>query len=297
MVAVQTDLLSDIWVMPGRDSSQARKLTFGTGSYGDVCYTPDGRIVYSSQASGNLDLWMMDADGSNPRQLTADAGINAHQTVSPDGRYIVFASNRAGVFNIWRINTDGSNPVQLTRGSGEKFPHCSPAGKWIVYNSVASDQNYYALWKMPIDGGEPVQLTDGHTEHPAISPDGNSIAYFRDEESPNTRPRIEIIPLEGGQPVRSFDVAPSLEPLTSVHWQPDGQALTYSAVVNGVSNIWMQPLAGANAKQLTDFKAEGRIAFDWSHDGRQLVFLRRFWTFDLVLLRNFVPGKNLRAGA
>src|SRR5262249_4901589 len=88
MVAVQTDLLSDIWVMPGRDSSQARKLTFGTGSYGDVCYTPDGRIVYSSQASGNWDLWIMDSDGGNPRQLTADAGINAHQTVSPDGRYI-----------------------------------------------------------------------------------------------------------------------------------------------------------------------------------------------------------------
>src|SRR5262249_31364697 len=64
LVAVQTDLLSDIWVIAGRDPGPGRKITSGTGSYGDVCYAPDGRIVYSSQASGNWDIWIMDADGS-----------------------------------------------------------------------------------------------------------------------------------------------------------------------------------------------------------------------------------------
>jgi len=234
----------------------------------------------------------MDADGSNPKQLTADAGINSHQTVSPDGRYIVFASNRAGVFNIWRMNADGSNPVQLTRGSGEKFPDCSPDGKWIVYNSVASDQNLYALWKMPIDGGEPVQLTDGNTDHPDISPDGNSIAYFYRDESTNGRYRIAVIPSAGGRPSRTIDIATALTPLQFVHWSADGQSLTYAATSNGVSNIWMQPLGGGEPKQLTDFKAEGGVLFDWSRDGKQLVFSRRLWTFDLVLLRNVAPGKT-----
>src|SRR5262249_4399171 len=57
MAAVQTELLSDIWVAPGADASRARKVTFETGSYGDACFAPDGRIVYSSEASGNWDIW------------------------------------------------------------------------------------------------------------------------------------------------------------------------------------------------------------------------------------------------
>jgi len=292
LLAVQTELLSDIWVAHDWKADPARKVTFGTGAYDSVCYTPDGRIVYSSQASGNLDIWIMNADGSNQRQLTADAGVNLHQAVSPDGRYIVFASNRAGVFNIWRMNSDGGSPIQLTQGSGEKFPHCSPDGKWIVYNSVASDQHLYALWKMPIEGGEPVQLTDSNTEVPAISPDGKRIAYFYRDGSPNGRYKIAVIPFEGGQPDQTLDIAQGLEPLPSVRWFPDGQSLTYVAARNGVFNIWMQPLGGGEANQLTDLKAEGKLQFDWSRDGKQLVFSRRVWTFDLVLMKNFAPGKT-----
>jgi Tol biopolymer transport system component/DNA-binding winged helix-turn-helix (wHTH) protein len=290
LLAVQTELLSDIWVMTDRETSQARKITFGSGFYDSVCYTPDGKIVYASQASGNWDIWMMNADGSNQKQLTADAGVNVHQAVSPDGRYIVFASNRAGVFNIWRINSDGSNPVQLTSGSGEKFPHCSPDGKWIVYNSVASDQNLYALWKLPIEGGEPLQLTDRNTDHPAFSPDGSRIAYFCRDEVTNGRYKFAIIPSAGGQPERTLDIPQGIDPLPFIHWLPDGQALTYTAEHNGISNIWMQPLGNSDARQLTDFKIEGRIQFDWSRDGKQLVFSRRFWTSDLALLKNFAPG-------
>lgn len=284
LVAVQTELLSDIWVVPDRKAGQARKITFGTGSYEYACFTPDGRIVYSTAASGTWDIWIMNADGSNQKQLTADAGVNVHQCVSPDGRYIIFASNRAGVFNIWRMNSDGSNPVQLTSGSGEKFPQCSPDAKWIIYNTVASNDDLYALWKIPIDGGEPVQLTGNKSTYPTISPDGTHIGYF---ESHNGRYRIALIPFAGGQPDRTFDVPQGLDPVTYVRWFPDGQSLTYAAARNDVFNIWAQPLAGGEPRQMTDFKVEGRILFDWSRDGKQLLFLRRLWTFDLVLLKNF----------
>jgi Tol biopolymer transport system component/DNA-binding winged helix-turn-helix (wHTH) protein len=290
LLAVQSELLSDIWVMPDREAGQTRKVTFGTGSYDTVCYAPEGRIVYSSQASGSGDIWTMNADGSNQKQLTADASANVHQTVSPDGRYIVFASNRAGVFNIWRMNNDGSNPVQLTSGSGEKFPDCSPDGKWIVYNAVASDEHLFALWKIPIEGGEPVQLTERNTDHPAISPDGKRIAYFFRDESPNGKYRIAVVAFAGGQPEKTLDIPQGLDPLPFVHWFPDGQSVTYTAARDGVSNIWKQPLGGGDAKQVTDFKVEGRIQFGWSRDGKQLVFSRRLWTADLVLLRNFAPG-------
>lgn len=284
VLAVQTELLSDIWVASGFKADQPKKVTSFTGSYENACYAPDGRIVYASQASGNWDIWIMNPDGSDPKQLTADAGINLHQAVSPDGRYIVFASNRAGVFNIWRIDRDGGNPTRLTSGSGEKFPCCSPDGKWIVYNSVGSDQNLYALWKISIEGGEPQRLTDGDSDHPAISPDGKHIAYFYSSQG---KYKIIVIPSGGGPPDTTIDIGQNIQPMTYIRWFPDGQSVTYAAGRNDVCNVWMQPLTGGDPKQLTDFKVEGTFQFDWSPDGKQLVFTRRLWAADLVLLRNF----------
>ena len=288
LIAVQSELLSDIWVANDWKVDQARKITFGTGSYESVCYAPDGRVLYASQASGNWDIWIMNSDGSNQKQLTADAGVNLSQTVSHDGRYIVFASNRGAAFNIWRMDIDGGNPVQLTRGDGEKFPYCSPANNWIVYIDVASDRNLNTLLKVPIEGGEPVQVTDSNTAYLAISPDGKHIAYFYTGESSGLY-KIAVIPFDGGQPDKVFDIA-NLDPFPYIRWFPDGKSITYSASRNGVSNIWMQSLAGGDPKQLTDFKVEGRILFDWSSDGKQLVFTRRLWKADLVLLRNVVPS-------
>lgn len=292
LVAVQTELNSDIWVAAVSDSARAQKITFGTGSYLDVCYTPDGRVVYASQAGGSWDIWVMNPDGTGQRQLTADAGVNAHPTVSPDGRHIAFTSNRAGTFNIWRMESDGGNPVRLTSGGGEKFPHWSPDGRWVVYNSVSPDESLYSLWKVAADGGEPVRLADEDSERPAVSPDGRRVASFRREGSAGNEYRMVVTPFGGGPTERAFDIPPDIVTLPFVRWSPDGQALTYTAHRDGIPNIWAQPADGGPAKQLTYFKAEGRLRFDWSRDGKQLVFSRHVWTSDLVLLRNFSTGKT-----
>src|SRR5262249_12314869 len=197
---------------------------------------PDGRIVYSSEASGNWDIWMMNADGSGKKQLTADAGVNHQQTVSPDGRYIVFVSNRAGVSNIWRMDSDGGNPLRLTTKRRQKFPCCSHDGKWVIYNGASSDQDLSAVWKVPIDGGEPVQLPHSYAERPVVSPDGNKIAYFQGDGSIADPYRIVITPFDGGPPERTFAIQEDIAPLAVVHWSPDGQALTYSAIRDGISN-------------------------------------------------------------
>jgi Tol biopolymer transport system component len=229
----------------------------------------------------------MNADGGGQKQLTADAGVNEDAVVSPDGKYIVFGSNRAGVFNIWRMNSDGGNPLKLTSGAGEKFPQCSPDGRWVVYNSIAPDRDLYALWKVPIEGGEPSRLTDTNTYYPAISPDNLHIAYYYPDESSGSKYKIAVIPFAGGQPERTFEVSSELDFIPYVRWSSDGQSLTYAAARDGFHNIWTQPLSGGPARQLTDFKIEGRLLFDWSRDGKQLLFVRRLWTNDLVLLRNF----------
>lgn len=292
LVSVLSEFSSDIWVAPEADAARAHKLTSGTGAYLDVCYTPDGRIVYASQAGGNWDIWVMNADGGGRQQLTADAGVNAHPSVSPDGRRIVFASNRAGTFNIWRMDIDGGNPVRLTAGGGEKFPSWSSDGRWVVYNSVSPDESLYSLWKVSAEGGEPVRLTDTDSERPAVSPDGKRVASFHRDTSAAGGYSVVVTPLDGGPAEHTFTVPQEIVPLPFVRWSPDGQSLTYTAHRDGISNIWAQPLAGGAAKQLTDFKSEGRLRFDWSRDGKQLVLSRHVWTSDLVLLRNFIPGKT-----
>jgi Tol biopolymer transport system component len=96
LATVQSDVVSHIWVAPNGQASRASQVTSGKfdGVEG-ISWTPDDKIVYSSGVGGNSDIWITDADGSNQKQLTVDAGTNHLPSVSPDGRYIIFTSNRA----------------------------------------------------------------------------------------------------------------------------------------------------------------------------------------------------------
>jgi Tol biopolymer transport system component len=99
LVAVQSNRISNIWFMPNADTSRAAQIKSGgnndEGTDG-LSLTPDGRVVYYSRASGADDIWIMNGDGTNQKQLTADAGANYDFKVTPDGRYIVFTSERTG---------------------------------------------------------------------------------------------------------------------------------------------------------------------------------------------------------
>ncbi|MEO8574441.1 MAG: hypothetical protein ABI481_10765, partial [Pyrinomonadaceae bacterium] len=122
LAAVQRTRLSNIWIAPNADASRAFQVKAGgTNQEGTdgLSWAPDGRIVFYSKASGNDDIWIMNGDGSNVKQLTVDAGTNYGLKVTPDGKYIIFTSERAGQPNIWRIDMDGGNPKQLTFGTSE----------------------------------------------------------------------------------------------------------------------------------------------------------------------------------
>jgi Tol biopolymer transport system component len=75
----------------------------------------------------------------------------------------------------------------------------------------------------------------------------------------------------------------------TIHWTVDGRALTYIDTRNGVSNIWLQSLAGGPPRQLTDFADQQLFGFAWSHDGKQLAISRGVVNSDVMLLQNFRP--------
>src|SRR5262249_2286399 len=135
LVTVERNQISNIQIAAKGDLGHANQITSGIyDGIGGLSWTPDGRIVYGSWASGRSAIWIMNTEGSNQRQLTHD-GENVNPSVSSDGRYIVYASFQADKMNIWRMNVDGSNAKQLTDGILDKSPQISPDGRWVVYQS------------------------------------------------------------------------------------------------------------------------------------------------------------------
>ncbi|HET6668873.1 MAG TPA: protein kinase [Pyrinomonadaceae bacterium] len=289
LVTVQTEIAAGVWVAPQADASRARQISSGRydGQLG-VAWTPGGKIIYTSQESGLTDIWSMDEDGKNQKQLTSRARWNYFPWVTPDGRNIVFTSNRSGgTRRIWRMDTDGGNLKQLTEGQGDIIPRTSPDGRWVLFHSVRTGT--LRLWKVSIDGGEPVRLTDKLTSNPTVSPDGSLVAcwYRGDDQQPNTPTKVAIIPFAGGDPVKVFDIPSSVNIAAGLRWTPDGRALNYVDTTGGVSNIWTLPLDGGPPKQFTDFKTDQIFWFDFSHDGKQLALSRGTQTSDVILIRDF----------
>jgi serine/threonine protein kinase len=282
LVTVQSTQVSNIWLVPQGDTRRAKQITSGKyDKVSGISWTPDGKIVYASNASGNWDIWIMDADGSNRRQLTSNARNNLDPAVSPDGRYIIFASNRSGSFNIWRMDADGVNAKQLTDTGSEWWPNCSPDNAWVVYTSVNSGK--WTIWKIPIDGGTPAQISDAFAGLPFVSPDGKLIACSYWNE--NFQPKIAIIPFAGGPPEKIFDI-PNYDSQL-VHWSVDGLGITYIKRTGGASNLWTQPLMGGAPKPITNFETDRIFSYGWSRDGRQLALSRGAISNDVVLISNF----------
>ena len=285
LVTIQSQTSSHIWVAPDGDAGRARQLTSRSnadeGFFG-VTWTPEGRIVYSSTAAINhSNLWIMNGDGSNPKQLTDSLADDTFPAVSPDGRYIVFTSNRSGKLNLWRMDMDGGNPKQLTNGIALE-PDFSPDGRWVA--GIFLQAGKLTLWKVPVDGSSPVQLTETFANGPAVSSDGKLIAYIYYDEQAEKKTKVGIIPSEGGAPVRVLDYTPAPPPNQGLQWTPDDSSIIYQDGRQGGANLWRLPLNGGPARQLTDFKSEQIWNFYFTRDGRQLVCARGTTTSDVVMI-------------
>lgn len=284
IATIQQVNYSSIWItFPDEDESRGRQI-LKTNLPESVAWTPEGKLVYASRTGENWDIWMVNRDGSESKQLTADAFIDQQPSVSYDGRYVVFQSNRSGGRNIWRIDADGNNPKQLTDGSYvDESPICSPDGRFVIFSSTRSGT--VSIWKVEIDGGTPVQLTNHLSQFPLISPDGKLISYFYTDEQTNNQPKLALIPFEGGAPVKTIDLPRTVQPIAFA-FLPDGKSIAYLDSTSGILNVWSQPIEGRVQKQLTNFKSEFLNSFAISRDGKIAAY-RFSATRDIVLIKGF----------
>jgi serine/threonine protein kinase len=288
LIAVDSNVRSSVWLMPGQDPEAAKPITSGEHhEYLHLAWTAEGKIVFASSTGGARDLWSMNPDGSDEKQLTINAGVNQQPEPCPNGRYIVFSSNRANdeMYDLWRMDMDGTNVVQLTKNVKAGQPVCSPDSQWVVFSqggpNTTPDQKH--LWKIPIDGGEPVQLSVLPASGAAISPDGTMVACWLKPDA-QSRMKLGIIPFGGGEPTIVFDVPRTT--IAPVRWESDGRSIDYIRSESEIQNVWSQPVRGGPAHAVTKFTSEFMGGFDRSPDGR-LICSRNHIVHDIVLITGF----------
>src|SRR5690606_32434425 len=115
-------------------------------------YDPSGqRLAVVVSVDGAPEIFVVDADGRNPRRLTRHKAIDVSPTWSPDGRRIAFVSDRTGAPNVYVMDADGGNLRRLTTGGGyATAPAWSPDGRWIAYELRVGGQ--FDIWLADPEG-------------------------------------------------------------------------------------------------------------------------------------------------
>ena len=234
---------------------------------GAPAWSPDGKqIAYYSEVGGQpADLFVMDADGRNIRQLTRTPEAEGYPAWSPDGRQIAFESHTPdGNFDVSVMNADGSNVRRLTTDpKRDVAPAWSPNGQKLAFMSDRGGKEFN-LYLMNADGSGVEQLTSGETDwFPQFSPDGRQIAFHRWDD-------VHVVDLDGRQP-RRLTVAPDNGMYPS--WSPDGSRIAFMSWRGGPAAIYTMNADGTNQQPLVRMTAGSAIDPRWSPDGATIVFV------------------------
>lgn len=285
LVTMQTEVRSNLWLAPSISAavpSVARRLTQGRTEGFEGLAVGDGCVVYAATEHQQSELWSVNLEGSEPRQLTDAGGFLPSACI--DEHLIAYVSAQSGTHHIWCMDSDGGKKRQLTDGGGESFPSITCDAKWVVYTSLSRERN--TLWKVPTRVGKPVQLThDSLCIKPVVSHDGTKVACaYRGDEADKWK--IAVLSFDDGTPLAIFDLPYPYN--QKIRWTADDQALTFLEKRDGVHNVWRQPLDGAPATQLTQFTEDLIYFYDWlPGDDSRLIVSRGIKTRDIVMIRDF----------
>ena len=305
LATVQLQVKDQIYVLPGNGAGEAVTVP-GISSQETLSgmdWLPDGRLVVGEVSR----LLQMHPDGSGVQSVMNEPGAYFKDITSCDaGTSIVMTGagydEKEGLFKLWRVKNDGSGASPLTPGStGMIFWFCPP-DQTLYYTDYAKSGG---LLSIPASGGEPrsvpgTQLANAALKGAALSPDGKTLAMFWYVIAPETKAysnRIQLSDFGAGSSTTSrwINVDPQFTAVFyspgptsrgNFSFTPDGKALGLVRQERGVSNVWILPLDGSGAKQLTNFKSQTILDFRWSKDGKRLAVLRHDTTSDVILLHD-----------
>ena len=235
------------------------------------------------------EIWVMNADGSNPTYLASNDYKYGDPAWSPDGTKIVFVAHKLNDDSeIKVINTDGSHPITLAKsGPDEGYyysPSWSPDGAKIAFVRAGFEglacQGCIEIFVMNADGSNPIQITDnnGISQNPAWSPDGAKIAYETEVGSGDIG--IMVMNPDGSNPTTlSTGSASDRSPV----WSPDGTKIAFFSGREHDWAIYVMNADGSNRIRLTNDYDDGRYPV-WSPDGSKIAFIE--YVKDYVYVMN-----------
>ena len=180
-------------------------------------FSPDGqKIAFESKAppqeaastpgstenNDTLEIYVINIDGSNKRQLTHNDVDDGHPTWSMNGKQIAFSSMVEDIYQIFIVNAAGGTAKQLTFSDTSHYhPTFTPDGKRIIY--VSNAHNHYTLWMMNTDGTNKTQLTNHIGAHfePSLSRDGKKLVFSADRSD-----HMRIYLMDLAQPVQKEEL-------------------------------------------------------------------------------------------
>jgi Tol biopolymer transport system component/predicted Ser/Thr protein kinase len=276
LATVQTSTTASIHVVESPDKEPVLLLGGAgreDGSAG-VAWLPDGRIVYSSTASGLAQIWIADRDGGNPRQLTARTPPAWSPSVSPDGAWVYFSSYATG-FALFRVAPDGSGLTTLTSAGDARTPIVSPDGKTLYYTADLATSPRAA--RMSITPGSTSEtISSAWFRAEAVSPDGTQLLGQTWEQS-RQRGFLALMDVRDGS-VRAV-------PGDAVRgaFMPDGSLLVVERT-QGKEQAVIRPRRGGEAKPLGPATIDTIPAVAVSRDGR-IAIVRSQSVRDVVLIK------------
>jgi serine/threonine protein kinase len=294
IVTTKVDTISSFWsVSPNSKemkqlSGESKTLLAHLG----ISYSPNGKLYYAKKTGEEVNVFSMNEDGSDEKQLTSGARLNYEAVVTPDGKFVIFSSNRNGFFNLFRMDADGKNPIQLTsfQNGVDSQIDVMPDSKTVLFSRQSSDHGKVVLMKVSIEGGEAQTIfpeIQSSALLPRVSPDGKHLAFqtfHYDQEKAEFDSTLKIVPFgesQGDKTVKEIEFGLHFP----IEWSNDGKSLTY---INnsGVDNVWALSVENKTEKPLTAFNSGNITSFAWSGDGKKLFLVRGIYNSDLVLIKD-----------
>jgi serine/threonine protein kinase len=230
----QTTLLSD------PNASISWPSACAGGRY--VVFEWQGRT--SNQNANISNIWRVEADGSNVKQLT-NGKVDFAPQCSPDGKWVYFTD--AAQFRLMRVPVEG--------GTAEEVPGTRVPNAIFYWIAFSPDGKLLAF--IPT-------ITSSASQIPS-----QKLALVRLATNADSTPRL-------------LDLDPRATP--RIQFTPDGKAVTYAIRERGVDNLWVQPLDGTRGHQITNFQGDRILRFQYSPDGKSLAVERSHTESDVVLL-------------
>ena len=225
------------------------------------------QIAFVSDKNGNKEVFLMEADGSEKRQVTQNGAINLFPSWSPDGRSLVYTSFRSGRADLWMVSRGPNRGRKLL-----ELPEAKYRGVWAPQDGtiavVMSRDGNTDLFSVKKSGRGLKRLTRSRAieTSPTWSPDGEKLAFVSDRSGGS--PQIYVKDLASGEERRltfrgSYNASPA--------WSPTGEWIAYTAQTGSSFDLYLiDPETGFTTPLVIHPRSDEDPA--WSPDGRKLVF-------------------------